>query len=334
MADIEIKDLPSYNANELLGVNSAGTAMETVAKTGSGASVHETSPTIVTPTVTGAIAFQDGVRQTFNPNATNAGLNVGSHAGDPSAPANGDLHYNSSANALRAYINGAFVSLGSGGGGGGDALVSNPLSQFADGATPKMTGVVINDGSLVFEGATADAHETTFAITDPTADRTITFPDASFTVVGRDTTDTLSNKTLTAPTLNNPVFSGTQVGAKVEFQLALSDLSTALTTGTTKGYFHAPCAFTLTEVHISVNTAPTGSTLIVDVNKGTGPGASVFSTRVTIDAGEFSSDSAATPAVITTSAIAKYDRLSFDIDQVGSSVAGAGLIVTLIGTRS
>ncbi len=53
-------------------------------------------------------------------------------------------------------------------------------------------GVLVKDGTatfqtaagspLVFEGATADAHETTFAITDPTADRTITFPDASFTV--------------------------------------------------------------------------------------------------------------------------------------------------------
>jgi len=35
---------------------------------------------------------------------------------------------------------------------------------------------------LVFEGGTADAHETTFAITDPTGDRTITFPDATGTV--------------------------------------------------------------------------------------------------------------------------------------------------------
>jgi len=35
---------------------------------------------------------------------------------------------------------------------------------------------------VVFEGATADAFETTFAFTDPTADRTITFPDSSFTV--------------------------------------------------------------------------------------------------------------------------------------------------------
>lgn len=38
-------------------------------------------------------------------------------------------------------------------------------------------------GSLVFEGATEDAYETTFSITDPTADRTITFPNASGAVV-------------------------------------------------------------------------------------------------------------------------------------------------------
>ena len=48
--------------------------------------------------------------------------------------------------------------------------------------SPIITGAVFNDGSVVFEGATADAHETTLAITDPTADRTITLPDATGTV--------------------------------------------------------------------------------------------------------------------------------------------------------
>jgi hypothetical protein len=37
-------------------------------------------------------------------------------------------------------------------------------------------------GSLVFEGSTADGSETTLAVVDPTADRTITFPDATGTV--------------------------------------------------------------------------------------------------------------------------------------------------------
>lgn len=48
--------------------------------------------------------------------------------------------------------------------------------------SPVITGAVFNDGSVVFEGATADAFETTLAITDPTADRTITLPDATGTV--------------------------------------------------------------------------------------------------------------------------------------------------------
>lgn len=39
-------------------------------------------------------------------------------------------------------------------------------------------------GSLTFEGSTANAFETTLAVTDPTADRTITLPDASLTVAG------------------------------------------------------------------------------------------------------------------------------------------------------
>lgn len=41
------------------------------------------------------------------------------------------------------------------------------------------TGPINNDGSLVFEGATANAYETTLAVTDPTADRTITFGNLS-----------------------------------------------------------------------------------------------------------------------------------------------------------
>jgi hypothetical protein len=55
-------------------------------------------------------------------------------------------------------------------------------------------GVLIKDGvatfqtaagsPLVFEGATANDHETTFAFTDPTADRIITFPDADVTIGG------------------------------------------------------------------------------------------------------------------------------------------------------
>jgi len=54
---------------------------------------------------------------------------------------------------------------------------------------------------LTFEGGTADGYETTFAITDPTADRTITFPNLTGTVSLITATETLTNKTLTTPTI-------------------------------------------------------------------------------------------------------------------------------------
>ena len=63
------------------------------------------------------------------------------------------------------------------------------------------TALTLTSGGITFEGATDNSFETTFAITDPTADRTITFQDATTTVVGRDTTDTLTNKTLTTPVI-------------------------------------------------------------------------------------------------------------------------------------
>ena len=42
---------------------------------------------------------------------------------------------------------------------------------------------VLEDGTIIFEGATDDAFETTLTVADPTADRTITLPDSTGTVV-------------------------------------------------------------------------------------------------------------------------------------------------------
>jgi hypothetical protein len=66
--------------------------------------------------------------------------------------------------------------------------------DVASSATPTFAGLNLN-GSIVFEGATANEFETTLSVTDPTADRTITLPNASGTValsgtiaLGTDTT--------------------------------------------------------------------------------------------------------------------------------------------------
>ena len=113
--------------------------------------------------------------------------------------------------------------------------------------------------------------------------------------------------------------------------IALSDETTALTTGTAKATFVMPYAMTLTSVIATVNTAPTGSALQVDINEGV---SSILSTKLTIDATEKTSATAATPAVISDTALASGAEIILDIDAVGSTIAGAGLKVTLIGTRA
>lgn len=70
--------------------------------------------------------------------------------------------------------------------------------DLANAALPKAGGTVIGElligtaGSLVFEGSTDNTFETTLAVTDPTADRTATLPDASITVAGTNLAQSFS----------------------------------------------------------------------------------------------------------------------------------------------
>ena len=116
----------------------------------------------------------------------------------------------------------------------------------------------------------------------------------------------------------------------VEIQLAASDETTALTTGTAKVTFRMPHAMTLTSVRASLTTAQaSGSIFTVDINQG---GTSVLGTKLTIDNTEKTSVTAATAATITTSALTDDAEITIDIDQIGNGTA-TGLKITLIGTR-
>jgi hypothetical protein len=113
--------------------------------------------------------------------------------------------------------------------------------------------------------------------------------------------------------------------------IAVSDEATLLTAGAAKVTFRLPCAMTLTGVRASLNTAPTGSTVVVDINES---GTSVLSTKLSIDINEKTSTTAAVPAVISDVTLADDAEMTIDIDQIGSGVAGAGLKVWLIGYRT
>jgi hypothetical protein len=92
---------------------------------------------------------------------------------------------------------------------------------------------------------------------------------------------------------------------------------------TSKAAVRMPHAGTIRSVTTAVTTAPTGATLICDVNVA---GTTIFTTqanRPTIAASEFSDNSAA----IEAGTFAAGDVISVDVDQVGSSVAGANLSV-------
>jgi len=88
-----------------------------------------------------------------------------------------------------------------------------------------VAGLTVSSASIVLEGATADDFETTITVADPTADRTVTIQDATDTLVGRATTDTLTNKSISLT--NNTV-----TGSLSEFNTALSGDSFVSLTGT------------------------------------------------------------------------------------------------------
>ena len=104
--------------------------------------------------------------------------------------------------------------------------VGVPLHIYADGASantglhiqPKGTGLVtISDGTdfnkgIRFRSSSSAASAVTLLDAVSTAGRVVTLPDATTTLVGRDTTDTLTNKTLTSPTLTTPILGTPQSG--------------------------------------------------------------------------------------------------------------------------
>lgn len=113
----------------------------------------------------------------------------------------------------------------------------------------------------------------------------------------------------------------------VRLQIAASDLTTALVTGTLKAYLRAAQPFTLTGVRSSVAVVSSSGLVTVDIKKN---GTTMLSTLLSIDASEKTSVTAATPAVISVSSVADDDEITIDITAAGTGAKG--LMVTLIGT--
>ena len=142
----------------------------------------------------------------------------------------------------------------------------------------------------------------------------------------------INTSTDAARAMTPDLFAASNYGIRYVQIMAVAK-ATDLTVTDGLAYFHVPAGLDgmdLVEVHAEVFTAPVGSTATFEISLN-GASTQMLSTNITIDASETGSDSAATAAVIDTSNdnIATNDLIQINCTQVGSSTAGAGLLVTM-----
>ena len=111
----------------------------------------------------------------------------------------------------------------------------------------------------------------------------------------------------------------------IQIRLLDKDTSHAADTGV-GGEFRFTQAMTIVGVSCYFDTAGVGSVTTIDINEA---GATILSTKLTVDASEKTSETAATPAVISDAAIAANAIITFDLDGIASGTAGKGLVIEL-----
>ena len=122
-----------------------------------------------------------------------------------------------------------------------------------------------------------------------------------------------------APTYSNPTLS---------FIVSLTAEDGDATVADDLAQIRMPFAFELTAVRAFCNTAPTGANLQFDIEEA---GSTILSTKIEIDATEKTSTTATTPCVLNDTTLANDAIISFNCDQIGSTLAGAGVKLVLIG---
>ena len=191
--------------------------------------------------------------------------------------------------------------------------------RFGGDSDALSTQITLSNTAIIWEGTSTDSWETSLIVADPTADRTVTIPDATGTIVLNSATQTLTNKTLTTPTLTTPKINDTS--ADHTYNFAVSELAAnrtvtlPLLTGNDTFVF-ANHTQTLTNKTLTTPTlnSPTIGTLINDAN-----GAEIIKLTATSSAtNEVTIANAATGSGPTISATGTDTNVNLNVSAKGS----------------
>jgi|DEB0MinimDraft_10_1074344.scaffolds.fasta_scaffold00318_8 hypothetical protein len=156
--------------------------------------------TLTNKTISGA---SNTLTSIGNASLTNSTITLTGDSGTNAIDLGDTITVSGTANEIETSVSGDTLTIGL----PDDVTIGNNLSVTGNttitgnltvnGTTTTVNSTAVNiQNAFTFEGASADAYETTLTVVDPTADRTISLPNASGTIVLRDTTDTLTNKTI------------------------------------------------------------------------------------------------------------------------------------------
>jgi hypothetical protein len=192
---------------------------------------------------------------------------------------------------------------------------------------PILTGTASAGAVLVFEGTTADNNETTLTVVDPTQDNTVTIPNTSGNVVIDTATQTLTNKTLTSPTISgSPTITGlssagmisTSATPKDYVDSILGSATAAATSAASAATSATSAATSATSASNSASAASTSATSAAA--SATAASTSATSAEASATAASTSASSASTSA---SSALTSANSASTSASSASTSASSA-----------